>query len=275
MKSGIYNEESIFIPEGFILCQCSEKLPFSEDLEEISEDLVIELKEDFIDYSISKTDDWRIKLNKEIINNVDDKNGIINLTKNKKQKKDTFFYLSNYEINDNFPNHYLIQDLLFYIKNRNGYCIGARRNLIFCFYFCFRQYCLMSEKETMKYTLLINDFFKEPLKENELKEYFSYLSNYELYRGIKNIKVSNLLNFKEEEIEKMRGTYTDNQEEMQNRKLHRNKQYYKEHYQKKKPDRNTIILCIMNNPTKTNIELSKILNVSTKTIQRVKKDLYN
>lgn len=274
IKNGINSEENVIIPEGFILCQCSETLPFSGDIEDNLEDLVIEIEEDFIEYSTEKVDDWRIKLNKEIINNVDDKNGIINLTKNKKQKKDTFFYLSDYEINGNFPNHYLIQDLLFYIKNRNGYCIGARRNLIFCFYFCFRQYCLMGEKETMKFLMLINSIFQEPLKENELADYFLYLSNYELYRGIKNIKVSNLLHFKEEEIEKMRGTYTDNQEEKQNKKLDRNRKYYKEHYQKKKPDRNTIILCIMNNPTKTNIELSKILNVSTKTIQRMKKDLY-
>lgn len=61
--------------------------------------------------------------------------------------------------------------------------------------------------------MLINKIFKKPLPQSDLEYYFKYLSEYNLYRGIKNIKVANLLHFREEEIIYMRGIYTADMEE--------------------------------------------------------------
>lgn len=188
-------------------------------------------------------------------------------------KKDDYFQIQDYEQNRKFPNNYLIQDLLYYIKNRNGQVKGNRRNLLYIFYFCFKQYCKMTNEQIEEYIYKVNNLFSEKLKIKEIEKYLIYLNDYELYQGITNLKVSKILNFKDEEIKIMRGTYTDNQKERKEIKLKRDREIIKNKYQKKKPNRTFIIETIQNNPTKTNVELAKLINVSTKTIQRVKKEL--
>lgn len=189
-----------------------------------------------------------------------------------KQNKE-IFYLSEYKLNEEFPNHYLIQDLLFYIKNRNGNCNGYRRNLLFAFYFCFKKYCLMSELNTRKYVYKVNKLFREQLAEKEIEELLNYLSDYELYRGIANNKISALFNFKDEEIKFMRGIYNVSTEERKHIRLERNRQLKKEKYVLKKPTHKQIIICINNNQEKTNKEIAELIGVSVRTIQRVKKEL--
>ncbi len=190
------------------------------------------------------------------------------------KKIDDYFELTEYETYSNFPNQYLIQDLLYYISNREGAVKGARRNLIYCFYFAFRQYCLFNQEDTEKYCLNINNtYFKEPLKEEELKTYFEYLSSYKLYNGITNIKISNLLKFKQEEILKMRGTYTDNSEERKQIKLERDRRISKQKYINKKPTKTIIITCILNNPEKSDSEIANLLHINRTTVYRHRKDL--
>lgn len=258
------------IPEGFIEIENCFEFPFSENdnnnfdnLKGKVDDTIFIDEDDLLNDEEIITDNWKIEI-------LSDENTTIH----KKQKKaDNIFNLTDYKQNDDFPNNYLVQDLLFYIQNRNGFCIGARRNILFCFYFAFRQYCLMNEKNAVAYTMLINKMFKKPLPQSDLEYYFKYLSEYNLYRGIKNIKVANLLHFREEEIIYMRGIYTADMEEKRLIRQERAKERYRTNYKKKKPDRNTIITCIINNPLKTNVELADILHISTKTIQRIKKTL--
>ena len=199
--------------------------------------------------------------------------------KNTNKKKDDYFCLSTYEIDDNFPNQYLIQDLLYYIKNRNGYCKGTRRNLLFIFYFCFKQYIQMSYEQSCEYVYKINNLFNEPLKDNEVKELLDYLESYDLRNGFKNIKVAELFNFNPEEIRNMRGTYIRNQAGRRYIKLDRDRRTRKERYKnnneyiKKKPDQKTIIECIKNNPDKSDIEISILLNINRSTVYRHRKSL--
>lgn len=196
-----------------------------------------------------------------------------NTTTGKRKQKDTYFKLTDYKINENFPNQYLIQDLLFFIQNRNGYCKGYRRNLLFIFYFCFRQYCLMSAYQTRKYIYKINNLFQEPLKQKEVEEYLKYLSNYDLCTGITNNKVCQILKFEEEEITFMRGSYNVSQEERKKIKLDRDRRVKREQYQHKKPTHTEIEICMKNNQSKTNQEIADLLGISVRTIQRVKKKL--
>ena len=269
-----YDLENIkSIPEGFIEIENCFDFPFTHN-ESLEINDLIKKKDDviFIEDKDLFNDEIPLKDNQNKIIVIDEEI-MDSKTQKIQRKKDNYFILSDYKQNDNFPNNYLVQDLLFYIQNRNGFCVGARRNLLFCFYFAFRQYCLMNEKNAVVYTMLINKMFQEPLPQNELEYYFEYLSNYNLYRGIKNMKVASLLHFREEEILYMRGIYTNDVKEKRIIRQEKARERYRMNYRKKKPDRNTIITCIINNPTKTNAELADILHISTKTIQRVKKTL--
>lgn len=200
-----------------------------------------------------------------------------NKTTNK--RIDDYFCLSDYEIDDNFPNQYLIQDLLYFMKNRNGYCKGTRRNLLFVFYFCFKQYIEMSYEQSCEYVYKINNLFSEPLQDNEVEELLNYLKGYDLRKGFKNIKVAELLKFNPEEIPHMRGTYSNDQTEKRNIKLDRDRRTRKERYInnnqyiKKKPDQKIVIDCIKNNPDKSDIEISNLLNINRSTVYRHRKSL--
>lgn len=189
------------------------------------------------------------------------------------KKNDDYFNLSNYEINENFPNQYLIQDLLYYIKNRDGYCRGTRRNLLFVFYFCFKQYIGMSYSQSCEYVFKVNQLFQEPLYNNEVEELLNYLKDYDLRNGFRNIKILELFKFKSEEIQCMRGTYSNNQEEKRTIKLERDRRIIKSKYIKTKTDRNIIIDYIKNNPEKSDIEISNIFNMNRSTIYRYRKSL--
>lgn len=202
------------------------------------------------------------------------KEGVKKIKSNK--YKDDYFELQeyeNYSNYSNYPNQYLIQDLLFYLSNREGYIEGYRHNFIYCLYFSLKVYCLLENEQIETYIKDINQLFKKPLTEKELIDILNELSIYNFYNGITNIKVKEMLNFDDEEILKMRGTYTSNPDERKQIKLERDRRISKQKYINKKPSRENIINCILHNPNKTNIELAKILNISTKTIQRVKKDL--
>ena len=189
------------------------------------------------------------------------------------RQNDEHFSLTEYKQNEAFPNQYLIQDLLFYIRNRNGYCEGYRRNLLFVFYFCFRKYCLLSENNARKYVYKVNNLFQEKLSEREIEELLNYLCDYELYRGITNIKVSTLFKFREEEIPYMHGIYNANSVERKQIRLERDRRKQREKYQHKKPTRKEIVICIINNKDKSNKEIADLLGLSIRTIQRVKKEL--
>lgn len=193
----------------------------------------------------------------------------------KKAKRDynDNFELTDYEENEKYPNQYLVQDLLYFMKNRNYDCDGVRHKLLFCFYFAFKKYCSKDKEEIEEYIISINKLFVEPLKAKELTDIFTELENYNFYNGITNLKVKEMVRLLDEEIPFMRGTYTENQTEKRQIKLERDRRIVKQKYQHKKPTRTEIEICILNNPTKTNVELANILNISTKTIQRVKKDL--
>lgn len=194
----------------------------------------------------------------------------------KKQKRNCNdnFDLQPYEENENYPNQYLVQDLLYFMKNRDNDCEGVRHNLLFCFYFAFRKYCLMGLEETETNIELINKSFKQPLTEKELFSMLEELKNYNFYNGITNVKVKEMIHMLDREIYYMRGIYANSQEERKQLKLKKDRRIKKEKYINKKPTRTEIMICILNNPMKTNVELANILNISTKTIQRVKKDLY-
>lgn len=194
------------------------------------------------------------------------------IKKRKKNCNDNF-ELTEYEENENYPQQYLVQDLLYFMKNRNCDCEGVRHNLLFCFYFAFRKYCFMELETAETYIKSLNDLFVEPLTEKELSDLIKKLHSYDLYNGITNVKVKEMVKMLNEEIPYMRGTYTENKDERKQIKLKRDRRISKQKYKPKKPTRTEIEICILNNPTKTNVELANILNISTKTIQRVKKDL--
>lgn len=183
------------------------------------------------------------------------------------------FELNEYIENEDYPKQYLIQDLLFFMKNRNYDCEGVRHNLLFCFYFAFKKYCMMNQ-ETIEINInSINKLFVEPLTEKELKDILTELENYNFYNGITNIKVKQMLKLKDEEIPFMKGTYTDNQAEKRNIILDRKRNLSKQKYKYKKPSKTIIITCILNNPEKSDIEIANLLNINRTTVYRHRKDL--
>jgi len=187
--------------------------------------------------------------------------------------KDDYFELQEYEIYSNYPNQYLIQDLLFYLSNREGYIEGYRHNFIYCLYFSLKVYCLLENEQIETYIKDINQLFKKPLTEKEIIDILNELSEYNFYNGITNVKVKEMLKFDDEEIIKMRGTYSNNSDERKQIKLARDRRISKQKYINKKPTKTIIINCILNNPTKTNQQLADLLNISISTIKRAKREL--
>jgi len=187
--------------------------------------------------------------------------------------KDDYFELQEYETYSNYPNQYLIQDLLYYLSNREGYIEGYRHNFIYCLYFSLKVYCLLENEQIETYIKDINQLFKKPLTEKELIDILKELSEYNFYNGITNIKVKEMLKFNDEEIIKMRGTYTSNSDERKQIKLERDRRISKQKYINKKPTKTIIINCILNNPEKSDIEIANLLNINRTTVYRHRKDL--
>lgn len=265
------NNDSFVVPEGFVLMNTCEKLPFNDNTNTFFSDFIFAENEDiYIDEEENNL--MGSSCIDKIIIDVELLEEKTKETKTKK-KTDNYFNISSYEINHSFPNQYLIQDLLYYIKNRDGYCKGKRRNLLFIFYFCFKKYVSMNYEESCKYTYKVNQLFKEPLKKDEVYNLLEYLENYKLRNGFRNIKVSKLLEFKPEEIINMRGTYTSDKEEKRNIKLDRDRRIAKSKYKAKKVDKNTIVTYIKSNTEKSDIEIAKLLNMNRSTIYRYRKSL--